>query len=117
MIKYLSVLLLVAILNKGKCPANYILIAKPQTIIGCGGILFAGQFLFINAKDSSKTIFLIKCPDSYGDVFFNENAKYSVEFAKDTVLSKEYSMMNSFDNPDKKIPIRIIEKIEQLKDK
>lgn len=117
MIKYLSTLLLFAFLNKGKCPTTYILIAKPQTIVGCGGILFAGQFLFINVKDSSQTIFLIKCPDGYGDVFFKEDAKYNVEFAKDTILSKEYSLMNSFENPGKKIPIRIIEKIEQVKDK
>ena len=113
MFKYLSIVLLVAFFNKGSCPTTYVLIAKPKTIVGCGGILVAGQFLFINAKDSTQIMGIIKCPDGYGDVFFKEDAEYNIEFAKDTVLGKEYSLMNVFETPPhKKIPIRIIEKIE-----
>ena len=117
MIKYLSVVLLVAFFNKGNCPATYILIAKPKTIVGCGGILVAGQFLFINAKDSTQTIGIIKCPDGYGDIFFKEDVKYDIEFGNDTALSKEYSLMNSFENPNKKFLIRVLDKIEVVKEK
>ncbi len=116
MVKYLSVILLAAFLNKGNCPITYVLIAKPSTVVGCGGVLFAGQFLFIDAKDSTQTIGIIKCPDGYGDVFFKEDAKYNIEFAKDTILGKEYSLMNVFEiPPNKKISVRIIEKIEEVK--
>lgn len=114
-IKYLGILLFAAFLNKGNCPTTYILIAKPTTIVGCGGILVAGQFLFINAKDSTQTIGIIKCPDGYGDVFFKEDTKYNIEFAKDTLIGKEYSLINSFENPNQSIPIRVINKIEKTK--
>lgn len=114
MIKYLSVVLLAVFLTNGDCPKSYILIAKPSSTIGCGGILYAGQFIFIDAKDSAGFIGVIKCPDGYGDDFFKEDAKYNIEFSKDTVLEAKYSWMNVFEYPpDKKMPLRIIEKIEK----
>lgn len=83
--------------------------------MGCGGILFAGQYLFIDAKDSTEFIGIIKCPDGYAENFFNEKAKYNIDFSKDSVLEGKYSWMNEFDySPDKKIPIWIIEKIEKV---
>ena len=118
MIKFISIILLAVFFNQGKesCPTTYVLIAKPTTIVGCGGVLFAGQFLFINAKDSTQTIGVIKCPDGYGDTFFKEDAKYNIEFAKDSVLGKQYSLMNTFEMPlNKKVPLRVIDKIEELK--
>ena len=114
-IKYLSIIILAAFLNSGHCLKTYILIQKPPQTIGCGGILYAGQFIFIDAKDSIQTIGIIKCPDGYGDVFFKESAKYNIEFAKDTALGKEYSLMNFFEGIDKNIPVRVIDKIEEEK--
>ena len=100
-------------LNKD-CNSVYILQAKPSPIIGCGGFLFAGQYLFINSQDSSNFIGVIKCPDGYGDDFFKEDGKYEIEFSKDTALPKEYSWMNVFDYPaDMRPPIKFIEKIKR----
>jgi len=64
-IKYLSIMILAAFLNSGHCLKTYILIQKPPQTIGCGRILYAGQFIFIDAKDSIQTIGIIKCPDGY----------------------------------------------------
>lgn len=114
--KYLLILLLTVLTTKRNSPTTCILIAKPTTIIGCGGILFAGQFFFINATDSSQFIGAIICPDGYGENFFKVDTKYSIYFSKDTVLEKKYSWMNVFEiPPDKKIPIKIINQITELK--
>lgn len=116
MIKYVSIVLLTALLNNNSCPKNCVLVAKPRSIIGCGGILYAGQYLFIDTKDSTEFIGVIKCPDGYGENFFKEDANYNIVFSKDTVVEKKYSWMNVFDYPpDKKIPIKVIEKIEEVK--
>lgn len=108
---------MITFFSTGNCPSTYVLIAKPKTIVGCGGLLVAAQFLFINTKDSTQIIGIIRCPDGYGDFFFKEDATYNIDFAKDTALSKEYNLMNSFDNPIKKLSIRIIDKIEEVKSK
>lgn len=116
MVKYLSIVLLAALFNNNSCPKNCVLIAKPTNILGCGGILYAGQYLFIDTKDTTEFIGVIKCPDGYGENFFKEDAKYNIDFSKDTILEAKYSWMNVFDYPpDKKIRIRIIEKIEEIK--
>lgn len=112
MMKYLSIIIFAIFIKQNTCPKQYVLIAKPSTIVGCGGVLLAGQFLFMDAKDSTQTIGIIKCPDGYGDNFFKEDAKYNIEFTKDTVLTKDYSLMNSFTSSNKKITLKIIDKIE-----
>ncbi|MBP6430488.1 MAG: hypothetical protein KA319_01875 [Ferruginibacter sp.] len=99
------------------CPNSYVLVQKPNQLIGCGGILFAGQFVFTNVKDTTEIICIIKCPDGYGESFFKEKNKYKIEFSKDSVLSKDYSLINVFDIPaNKKVSIKIVEKIEQVKE-
>ena len=113
--KYLIILIFSVIFGKSNCPHSYILIAKPEQIIGCGGILVAAQFLFINSVDSTQIIGIIICPDGYGNSFFKEDTKYNIDFSKDSLLPKKYSMMNLFDNQNKRIPVRIIDEIEPVK--
>jgi hypothetical protein len=107
-----AILIFILFLFIRKDPSNtYTLISKPKTTLGCGGILFAGGFLFINNIDSSEKIGIILCP---GDDF-KLNHKYTVEFSADSIIPPAYSMMNVFDTSRCYIPKRIITKINEVK--
>jgi len=95
-----------------KDPANtYILISMPKPVIGCGGILVAGEFLFINSSDATSKIGIILCP---GDVF-REDHKYQINFSKDSIVPSQYSMMNIFDTKEHYCPKRLIDDIKEIK--
>lgn len=114
MLKFLTVMFISVLFHTTNCPKTYVLVSEPPPTLGCGIILYAGQYFFINAEDSSQVIGIIRCPDSYGETFFKEDAKYNITFSKDTILSTQYSWMNFFENSTK-IPERIIDKIERVK--
>ena len=114
--KFLLIIFCAFFLRSQSCDNEYIFLAGPTTTVGCGGFLYAGQYLFKSKKDSSLLIGAILCPDGYGESFFKEDAKYLIIFSKDTVPPQGYNYMNIFDYPaDKRPKIKLIEKIEQVK--
>ena len=116
MIKSFLILFMAILSIKSHQPKSYLLIAKPDQIVGCGGILFAGQFLFVEEKNSTDIIGIIECLDFYGDKFFKNGTSYNIEFSKDSVLKENFALMNEFIiPPDKRIRKRVITKITPTK--
>jgi hypothetical protein len=111
--KYLYAILLMVFSNKiDEGPKQYRLLAKPTLITSCGAIIItAQQFLFIDMKDSSQIIGIIRCPDGLGESFFKEDSIYNIVFDKDSILGDQYNLKGYYENPGKKIPERIIETI------
>ena len=112
--KLLLSLVIFALLTPSSKHDTYILISKPDPIIGCGGILWAGQFQLMKTTDSTTLIGIILCPDGLGDKFFKENYRYEIELSEDSTLPKGYSFMNEF-RPDFYVPKRIITDIKVAK--
>ncbi|MEO6357266.1 MAG: hypothetical protein ABIU77_24515 [Ferruginibacter sp.] len=102
---------IISLFLKKDPPNIYVLISMPKPISGCGGILFAGEFLFIDSKDSTEKIAIILCP---GDNF-KEDHKYKIDFLPDSVVSSDYSMMNVFDVTKFYIAKRVVNTIEEIK--
>lgn len=92
-------------------PNTYILISMPKPIMGCGGILVAGEFFFISSSDSTSKIGIILCPSDD----FKENHKYQIDFSTDSLVPSKYSMMNIFDTKEHYCPKRIINDIKEIK--
>ena len=113
--KYFFILFLVfGNIKNNNCPNSYILVSKPSLIVGCGGMAFAYEFMFMDNRDSSTFLAIIYCPDGYKEDFFKEDKKYCIKFSKDTVINKIYVLANRYDN-DSLMKKRIVERIEPEK--
>ena len=112
--KLLLSLMIIALLRPSSKHETYVLISKPDPIIGCGGIQWAGQFQLMKTTDSTSLIGIILCPDGFGDNFFKENSRYEIELSSDSTLPKEFSFINEF-RTDFYIPKRIITDIKPVK--
>lgn len=64
-------------------PNTYILISMPKPIIGCGGILWAGEFFFINSLDLTSKIGIILCLGND----FRVDHKYQIDFSEDSIIA------------------------------
>jgi hypothetical protein len=93
---------------------SYKLIKKPERTLGCGVLAWVGEFLFLNEKDSTQFIGIIKCPDFLGKDFFKEDSLYTIKFSKDTIFHG-YAPLNFIPNVNDKIPTALIDKIEIVK--
>lgn len=105
--KIAIVIFLLSLLDPTPPSSSFSLIAKPSQIVGCGGFLFAGQFLFLNNEDSTLKIGIILCPDGYDSTFFKVDANYTIDFLEDSILPEGYNYMNEFEM-DKYVPKRHI---------
>lgn len=98
--------------DKIECLPKYKLFEKPTIETSCGVLLTAGQYLFINIRDSTQIIGLIKCPDSYGAKFFVEGDFYNITFINDSTFVHTYAVTNNLYNSDS-IPQEIVKSIEK----
>jgi len=93
---------------------TYVLKNTPPILVGCGTIPVAADYLFTDLKDSTLKIGTILCPSFYAENFFVENQKYLIEFSKDSVLPKGYSLFYKITIDSIYVPKRIVTKIKKI---
>ena len=92
----------------------YVLKKLPPISVGCGVIPVAADFLFSDVKDSALKIGTIVCPSLYAENFFVEQNKYLIEFSKDSILPKGYTLFYKITIDSMHIPTRIVTKIKKV---
>lgn len=109
----LSLILSVIFISKDNNKATYQLISKCSVIGGCGNLLLAYEFIFLNKSDSTLKIGIIPCPELYGDNYFIEEKDYNIEFTTDSII-KDYSVVNHFEIDSLYIPRLVVRTIERI---
>lgn len=79
---------------------NVIMTYRDPVLVGCGNLALAYRFKFRNLDNGGNITCIIRCPDTYGEGFFEEGKRYEVKLSNININDsiKGYSMVNNFEN-------------------
>ena len=97
---------------KDKEYTDLVLTYREPVFVGCGIFALAYRFKFRSVSNNNDLTCIIRCPDTYAEVFFEQGKTYSIKLSNVNIQDslKDYSIANTF--VDDKDPVYLVTKIK-----